>query len=212
MADKYGVPTKQEFMHHLGDYKAGNMHVECKSIGDLIQSKQSGHFDRQMKTMDMNCERIILVIWGDIAKYVSICKQQGRNVTYSKIQGLVTGIIASAMANYDCSAYKSKDASEAAMFVVKLHMKSNKPAPTGKTQSITRVSTNDVRADMLLAIPGFGQDLVVKLLTNCGNIEEMLHPESLKRVRGMGTILRQRLLDVLTSEKPVKVEKQFKHR
>ena len=61
-------------------------------------------------------------------------------------------------------------------------------------------------------IPGFGDDLVKKLLEKCGSIEEMLFPESLKQVRGLGTTLRQRLLDVLTSEEPIKIQKTYNRR
>ena len=65
---------------------------------------------------------------------------------------------------------------------------------------------------MLITIPGFGPELVDKLLDKCGSIEEMLFVESLKKVKGMGSTLRQRLLDVLTSEEPVKVQKTYNKR
>jgi ERCC4-type nuclease len=63
---------------------------------------------------------------------------------------------------------------------------------------------------MLLTIPGFGPDLVDRTLEKCGSIEEMLFQESLKQVKGMGATLRKRLLDVLTSEEPVRMEKKYK--
>jgi ERCC4-type nuclease len=98
------------------------------------------------------------------------------------------------------------------MFIAKLHSKMHKPASKHGARAVTRVSTNDVRADMLVAIPGFGPELVDKLLSKCGSIEEMLFPESLKQVKGMGATLRQRLLDVLTSEEPITVQKTYKKR
>jgi ERCC4-type nuclease len=163
-----------------------------------------------MENLDANCERVFLVVHGDIAKYVKIAKAQGRNTTYSKVMNQVIGIFARVMADFDCHVYRAKDHSEAAMFITKLHAKMHKPASRHGAKAVTRVSTNDVRADLLLAIPGFGPDLVQKLLDKCGSIEEMLHPESLKQVRGMGPILRQRLIDVLTSEEAIKVEKTYK--
>ncbi len=50
----------------------------------------------------------------------------------------------------------------------------------------------------------------MKLLEKCGGIEEMLVQESLKTVKGMGPTLRKRLIDVLTSEEPVRVERTTK--
>ena len=95
------------------------------------------------------------------------------------------------------------------MFIAKLHSKMHKPASRHGARAVTRTSTNDVRADMLITVPGFGPELVNKTLEACGSIEEMLYPESLKQVRGMGTTLRKRLLDVLTSEEPGRVQKTY---
>tara|TARA_R100000315_G_scaffold58599_1_gene33778 strand:- start:348 stop:740 length:393 start_codon:yes stop_codon:yes gene_type:complete len=122
------------------------------------------------------------------------------------------GTFARIMADFDCHIYKAKDHIEAATFIVKLHQKLHKPASRHGAKAITRVSTNDIRADMLLAIPGFGPDLVERTLEKCGSIEEMTFVESLKKVRGMGPTLRARLIEVLTSESPVKVEKTYKKR
>jgi len=49
--------------------------------------------------------------------------------------------------------------------------------------------------------------MIDNLLEQCGSIEEMLHPDALKDVPRMGKVLRNRLLEVLTSEEPVRVER-----
>jgi ERCC4-type nuclease len=210
LSERQGIIVKQEFLQSMGDYKAGNGNIECKSLSDLIQSTYSGHLMRQLENLDANCERVFLVVHGDIAKYVSICKNQGKKVSYSKVMNQLMGIFARVMADFDCHVYRAKDHTEAAMFITKLHSKLHKPASRHGAKAVTRVSTNDVRADVLLAIPGIGPDLVTKMLDKCGSIEEMLHPESLKQVRGMGQVLRQRVIDVLTKEEPIKVEKTYK--
>jgi len=211
LAEKQGFTTLQQHLQGLGDYKVGaDSHVECKSISDLFQSSHSGHLMRQMENLDANCGRVLLVVHGDLAKYVAIGKRQGRKVSYSKVMNELLGTFARIMADFDCHIYRAKDHTEAAMFITKLHSKMHKPASRHGAKAVTRVSTNDVRADMLLTIPGIGPDLVDKLLDNCGSIEEMLFSESLKQVRGMGTTLRKRLVKVLTSETPVRIEKKYK--
>ena len=167
---------------------------------------------RQIDNLDANCDRVILLVHGDIAKYVAMCKSQGRPTSYPKVLDMMLGIFARLTADFDCHIYRAKDYTEAGIFIAKLHAKMNKPASKHGAKAITRVSTNDVRADMLVTIPGFGNDLVDKLLEKCGSIEEMLFPESLKQVRGLGTTLRQRLLDVLTSEEPIKIQKTYNRR
>ena len=211
LAEKQGFPTKRVHMQGMGDYKVGGYgHVECKSLSDLFQSSHSGHLMRQLDNLDANCDRVFLVVHGDIAKHVAIHKKQGRNLSYSRVMNELIGTFARITADFDCHIYRAKDHSEAAMFITKLHSKMHKPASRHGAKAVTRVSTNDVRADMLLAIPGFGPDLVDRTLEKCGYIEEMLFQESLKQVKGMGPTLRKRLLDVLTSEEPVRMEKKYK--
>ena len=213
LAEKQGFTTLQQHLQGLGDYKVGaDSHVECKSISDLFQSSHSGHLMRQMENLDANCGRVLLVVHGDLAKYVAIGKKQGRKVSYSKVMNELLGTFARIMADFDCHIYKAKDHVEAAMFIVKLHQKLHKPASRHGARAVTRVSTNDIRGDMLLSIPGFGPDLVSRLLEKCGSIEEMVYVEALKQVKGMGPKLRQRLVEVLTSEEPIKVERTYKNK
>tara|TARA_A100000172_G_scaffold23213_3_gene13364 strand:- start:25250 stop:25894 length:645 start_codon:yes stop_codon:yes gene_type:complete len=209
MARKEGLLVKSQFLQGMGDYKAGDGHIECKSLSDFFQSSHSGHLWRQLDNMDANCGRVFLVVHGDIAKYIKMAQNQGRKVSYSRVTNELMGTFARIMSDFDCHIYKAKDHVEAAMFIVKLHQKLHKPASRHGAKAITRVSTNDVRTDLLLSIPGFGPDLVSKLIQTCGSIEEMLYVESLKRVKGMGPVLRKRLIEVLTSEEPVKVERTY---
>jgi len=211
-AEREGFPVHKEHLQSMGDYKAGNANIECKSLSDLFMSSHSGHLMRQLENMDANCERIVLVVHGDIKKYVALSKQQGRNTSYSKVMNEMLGTFARITADFDCHIYRAQDYSEAAMFIAKLHSKMNKPASRHGARAVTRTSTNDVRADMLIAIPGLGPEMVKNLLDKCGSIEEMLYPESLKQVRGMGEKLRQRIIEVLTSEHPVIVQKTYKGR
>ena len=212
LSEKQGFAVSQEHLQGLGDYKVGAGHVECKSLSDFFQSSHSGHLMRQMENLDSNCERVFLVVHGDLAKYVAMSKKQGRNISYSKVMNELLGTFARIMADFDCHIYRAKDHSEAGMFITKLHSKLHKPASRHGARAVTRVSTNDVRADMLLTVPGFGPELVERTLEKCGSIEEMLFQESLKQVKGMGATLRKRLLDVLTSEEPVKIQRKYNKR
>jgi ERCC4-type nuclease len=211
-AGRENITIKKAHLQGMGDYKAGNANIECKSISDLIQSTFKGHLQRQIENLDANCERVVLVVHGDVAKYVAMCRNQERPTSYAKVLDLMLGIFARLTADFDCHIYRAKDYNEAAIFIAKLHSKMHKPASRHGAKAVTRTSTNDVRADMLLAIPGFGPEMVAKLLETCGSVEEMLYPESLKQVRGMGPKLRQRLIEVLTSEEPITVQKTYKRR
>lgn len=209
-AEKEGISITSKFLEGMGDYQVTGGTIEAKSIPDLFQSWYAKHLQRQLENLDANCDRVFLVIHGDLNKYIQEAKSRGGRKSSSTIISEFQGIFARIMADFDCHIYRAKDYIEAAMFIVKLHKKLNVPSSRHGARSVTRVSTNDVRADMLLAVPGFGPELVEKLLDKCGSIEEMIYSESLKMVKGMGEVKRKRLVEVLTSEEPIKIEKTYK--
>ena len=158
----------------------------------------------------MNYERFFLLVHGSIAKYIAMAKNNGKKVSYSRVQNELLGTIARVMSDFDCQVFFTENTSEAAMFIVKLHDKLHKPASRHGAKAIKRVSTNDVRLDMLLSIPGIGREMAEKLLENCGSIEEMAFPESLKMIKGLGEVLRGRVVEVITSEEPVIIQRKKK--
>ena len=194
----------------VGDYLLGGALVEAKSIPDLFQSSHSGHLWRQLDNMDANFERFFLVIHGSIASYVAMAKRNGKQLSFSKVQSELTGTIARIMSDFECQVFFTTDVSTAAQFIVKLHDKLHKPASKHGAQSIRKVASNDLRLDMIMTVPGVGRELADRLLETCGSIEEMTFPESLKQIKGLGDVRRKLLVDILTSEEPVKQERRVK--
>ena len=203
-AAKEGMSVERKTLV-VGDYLLGAACVEAKSINDLFSSRNSGHLWRQLDNMDANYERFFLLIHGTIAEYV---KRQKKS--YSAVQNELIGLLTRIMSDFDCQVFFTPNVSEAAMFVVKLHDKLHKPASVHGAKAIRRVSTNDVRKDGLLAIPGIGNQMATKMLEACGSIEEMLFKESLMKVKGMGSTLADRVIKVLTSEDVIHIERRLK--
>ena len=210
-AIKSGLKVVRETLV-VGDYLLGAACVEAKSIGDLFQSSHSGHLWRQLDNMDANYARFFLVVHGSVAKHVAMAQRNGKRLTHSRIQNELTGTIARIMSDFECQVFYTPNISEAAMFITKLHDKLHKPASKHGAQAIRRVSTNDVRKDLLLSIPGIGPELVDRLLEKCGSIEEMVFSESLKQVKGLGTRKRSLIIEVLTSEAAVHIQRTTRYK
>ena len=210
-AESVGLSVQKKTLV-VGDYLLGNACIEAKSISDLFQSSHSGHLWRQLDNMDANYERFFLLIHGGIDKYVAMAKKTGKKVTYTRIQNELTGTIARIMSDFECQVFYTPNVSEAALFITKLHNKLHKPASSHGARTIRRVASNDIRADMLLAIPGIGKDMADRILEECGSIEEMCYPESLKKIKGLGEVLRGRIIQALTSEDKMVVERKVKRR
>ena len=188
----------------VGDYLLGGACIEAKSVSDFLHSCDSGHLWKQLDNMDANYERFFLLLHGSIGAYVKVNKKR----TYSHVQSKMMGLLARIMADFDCQVLYTPNVSEAASFVVKLHNKLHKPASPHGAQAIRRVSTNDVRKDILLAIPGVGAIMADRLLKECGSIEEMLYVDSLKKVKGLGSKTANKIIESLTSETPVHIERK----
>jgi ERCC4-type nuclease len=146
--------------------------------------------------MDSNYERFFLVIHGTIEKYVAMAKNNGRKVTYTRVQNELLGTIARVMSDFECQVFYTPNMSEASLFIVKLHDKLHKPASSHGARAIRRV--------------GLGKETVDNLLEKCGSLEEMCFPDSLKQVKGLGEVLRKRIIQALTSEEPMHVERRKK--
>lgn len=191
-----------------GDYKCGEWLIEAKSVDDLMQSMRNGHLMRQLDNMDANAGNFGLVVWGNIGEYVNRAKARGSTITHSAALKQMTGFLGRIVADFGCLIYRAPNASEAAAFMVALHEKTYKKASRHGAQAVRRVSTNDVRVDMLLTIPGVGAEMADAIIQACGSIEEAACGECLRDVPRMGKTLRARVVNVLTSEEEVRVEKK----
>tara|TARA_R110000824_G_scaffold154623_5_gene326828 strand:- start:637 stop:1326 length:690 start_codon:yes stop_codon:yes gene_type:complete len=191
-----------------GDYRCGEWLIESKSIDDLMQSMRNGHLMRQLDNMDANAGNFGLVVWGNIGDYVNSAKARGSSITHSAALKQMTGFLGRVVADFGCLIYRAPNASEAAAFMVALHEKTYKKASRHGAQAVRRVSTNDVRVDMLLTIPGIGAEMADAIIQACGSVEEAACGECLREVPRMGKTLRNRVVNVLTSEEEVRVEKK----
>ena len=61
---------------------------------------------------------------------------------------------------------------------------------------------------MLRTIPGIGDEMVDNILEACGSIEEAACGECLRDVKRMGKVLRGRVVEALTSEDEVLIERR----
>lgn len=190
-----------------GDYKCGDWLIEAKSVDDLFSSMRSGHLMRQLDNMDANADNFGLVVWGDINHYVKNARERGSTITNSVALKQMTGFLGRIVADFGCLIYRAPNVGEAAQFMVALHEKTFKRASRHGAQAVRRVSSNDVRKDILLTIPGIGADMADAILEACGSIEEAACADCLRDVPRMGKVLRNRVLEALTSEDEVRVER-----
>ena len=191
----------------VGDYKCGEWYIEAKTVGDFLESLRSGHLMRQLDNLDANADLFGIMVWGEIGPYIKQLQARGGKTTFSAATKQVAGGLARVVADFGCLVYRAPNVMEASHFLVGLHEKTYKSASRHGAQAVKRVSSNDVRFDILRTIPGIGPDMVDAILNACGSVEEVACGTCLRDVPRMGKVLRNRVIEALTSEEPVRVER-----
>jgi len=192
----------------IGDYLCGQWHLEAKTVSDFLESLRSGHLMRQLDNLDANAPQFGVVVWGEVGDYVKQVQLRGGSTNFSAATKQIAGGLARIAADFGCLVYRAPNIMEASHFIVGLHEKTYKQASRHGAQAVRRVSSNDVRVDMLRTIPGIGDEMVDNILTACGSIEEAACGDCLRDVKRMGKVLRGRVVEALTSEDPVLIERK----
>ena len=192
----------------IGDYLCGQWHLEAKTVSDFLESLRSGHLMRQLDNLDANAPQVGVVVWGEVGDYVKQVQLRGGSTNFSAATKQIAGGLARIAADFGCLVYRAPNLMEASHFIVGLHEKTYKQASRHGAQAVRRVSSNDVRVDMLRTIPGIGDEMVDNILTACGSIEEAACGDCLRDVKRMGKVLRGRVVEALTSEDPVLIERK----
>lgn len=201
------IPISREHLV-LGDYKCGEWYIEAKSVSDFLDSLRSGHLMRQLDNLDANVQQFGVLVWGDVGTYVKQVQARGGSTNFSAATKQIAGGLARVAADFGCLVYRAPNLMEASHFLVGLHEKTYKSASRHGAQAIRRVSSNDVRVDMLRTIPGIGDEMVDKIIEACGSLEEAACGECLRGVPRMGKVLRARVIEALTSEEAVIIERR----
>ena len=207
MKKKPAIGIKREALV-IGDYLCGQWHLEAKTVSDFLESLRSGHLMRQLDNLDANAPLFGVVVWGQVGDYVKQVQRRGGSTNFSAATKQIAGGMARIAADFGCLVYRAPNIMEASHFIVGLHEKTYKGASRHGAQAVRRVSSNDVRVDMLRVIPGVGDEMVDNILTACGSIEEAACGECLKDVKRMGKVLRGRVMEALRSEYPVLIERR----
>lgn len=81
----FGIEMIEDTLE-VGDYKFGDICVERKTISDYLQSKESGHLDKQLTDMSHNYELSYVIVVGLVSSAL-IEKKMSRNAYHSSLVG-----------------------------------------------------------------------------------------------------------------------------
>ena len=207
-AKRLNIPTNKEWIE-IGDYVIGDVCFEAKSAQDFIMSIFDGRLWTQLDNMDRVYETNIVIIYGSIKDAQRISKHIKSNLTKDARNVLIhnkfLGAISKIILDTDTKPVWVPNEEQAAKIITAVAKVQPLNREIIKPRIVKRISTTDLRADVLSVIKGVSVKKADALLSDFGSIMEIGEHSAgeLSCIDGIGSTIGQRIIDVLNGEEKV---------
>jgi len=208
---KMGILTERKRLK-VGDYVIGDSCFEIKSSQDFLQSVLNQRIWNQIDNMDRNYQKNFVVIHGTVLEAVDkfMTHSSGGNSNYRAksvwLKQKFMGAVGRIRLDYDVDViWKDSEANVIDELVTIIKMVPNNRVVIEPT-IIKKISTEDIRVDMLCLLKGLTRPNARLLLDNFGSIMEIGENEiaDILKTKGVGKVTAERLLNILNSEEKVR--------
>ena len=207
-AEELSISYSKEWLE-IGDYTFNDVCFEAKSSFDFLQSVVNKRLWNQMDNMDRAFTNNIVIVYGSQAEAVvnfisysktNLPKSNQARLLKNKFYGAIGKIIL----DTDCSVIWAKDEKEAAQIicVVCKMQPINRDIYNPRLIKKRKISTSDLRTDVLTTIKGLSEKKAKLLIKKYGSLMEIgeLTVKELTEIDGIGKILAERIYGVFNSE------------
>lgn len=194
----------------VGDYVFDNVCVEAKSSFDFLQSVINKRLWNQIDNMDANFLTNVVIVYGSfkdaLENYLSYVKHSNTLNQARLLRNKFDGAFGKIILDTDCNVFWVPSASEAARLIVVI----SKMQPIDReihTPSLVRkrISTSDLRLDVLCSVKGISIKKAKQLIARFGSLMEIGEAsiDEICELEGFGKVTAKRLTQVLNSEENV---------
>ena len=203
-ASSLNIPTEKQWLE-IGDYVYSDVCVEAKSTIDFLQSVINKRLWNQIDNMDSHYEHSIIMIHGSLHEAMEYPKYVKMNIAKSLLKNKFFGAIGKITLDTDCKLFWVEGPQKAAKIMTTIFKMRPIDRQIIKPQLLKRITTEDLRMNMLCNIKGISETKAKKLLEIWGSIMEIgeAEPNELSIVDGIGETLANRIIDTLNSEDKV---------
>ena len=205
------IKTEKKWIE-IGDYVFDNICFEAKSVEDFIGSVMSKRLWTQMDNMDRHYKNNVVIIYGDLPEAIHNIIKHGKSklpIASRKIMltNKFLGAIGRIVLDTDIKPFWVKSESEASLIITAVCKMQPIERDVIRPQVFKRITTDDLRLDILTSVKGVSYKKAKLLIDNFGSVmeigEQTVH--ELCHMDGIGEKTAQRILDTLNSEKKVKI-------
>jgi|TARA_R100001460_G_scaffold22380_1_gene45566 ERCC4-type nuclease len=210
-AKALAIPTEKKWIE-VGDYVYDDVCFEAKSSIDFLGSVLSKRIWTQIDNMDRHYKTNVVIIYGTIKEAIDAIIEN----SYSKMpiasrkiifNNKFLGALGRITLDTDVKAFWVPTEKEAALIITSVCKMKPIDRDVIRPQVIKRISTDDLRLDVLTSIKGISIKKAKALLNKFGSIVEIAHTPAneISSIDGIGPTIASRVLEVLNTENKVKI-------
>ena len=196
----------------VGDYVYGDVCFEAKSAADFLGSVLSKRMWTQLDNMDRCYKDNILMIHGDLDEAILKAIENSKSTIPVKQRTMYftnqfLGAIARVILDTDIKPIWVKSEKEAASIITAVGKIKPMDRDVIRPQVHKRLSTDDLRLDILTSIKGVSIKKAKSLIKSYGSIMEIgeCSVSEISKLEGFGDTLSKRIITTLNSEEKVKI-------
>jgi len=209
LSQEMNIQTEKKWLE-IGDYVFGDICIEAKSSFDFMQSIHNKRLWNQLDNMDRAYPNNYIVLHGSFdqgyREFVSYVKDPNWKTTNMRMmmKRKYLASIGRILLDLDCTLIECKDAKQAAERIC-LMCKMQPHERAVYSPSMIRkkkISTEDLRVDVLSTIKGVSQKKAKVLIERYGSIMELgeTKPKEIATLDGFGMVLATRVHQTLNAE------------
>lgn len=203
-AHRLMIITEKQWLE-IGDYVFNDVCFEAKSSFDFLQSVINKRIWNQIDNMDRHFEHTFVIIHGSLHEAMQYPKYVQMNISQQILKNKFFGAIGKISLDTDCKVIWVENPKKAAQIMTTICKMRPIDRNVIRPSLLKRITTEDLRLDMLCTINGVSESKAKKLIKTYGSLMEIGEAsiDELCNIDGVGPTIAKRIIDILNSEEKV---------
>ena len=210
-AREFNVRTEKKWIE-IGDYVVGNVCIEAKSTIDFLGSVISKRMWTQIDNMDRAYQTNVVLIYGSLDEAVmNLIDNSPSNMPVATrgifYRNKFLGALGRITLDMDAKPFWVSNVEQASEIIASVAKMQPKERKVIQPEVFKRVTTDDLRIDMLTSIKGVSSKKAKDMIKQFGSLMEIGECSAfeLQAIDGIGKTLAERIITTLNSEEKVKI-------
>jgi len=210
-AKSLAIPTEKKWIE-IGDYVYDDVCFEAKSAVDFLGSVLSKRLWTQLDNMDRHYQTNVVIIYGSMDDAILTVLENSKSKLPPKgravmLRNKFLGAIGRIILDMDAKPVWVSTEEEAALIITGVSKIKPFKRAAIEPQVFKRITTDDLRIDLLTSIKGVSIKKAKDLIKEFGSIMEIgeCSEFEIQAIDGIGETLAKRIISTLNSEEKVKI-------